>query len=88
MSAATWNGHLLDGAERALATLGSDGRAARLAAAGCPVPAVEATARYAWVRHVLEGVVVEPGRLPDHRDRSHRPRVDAPRLGHVDLRGW
>ncbi len=32
----------------------------RLAAAGCPVPAVETTARYEWVRRVLQGVIVEP----------------------------
>jgi ferrous iron transport protein B len=33
----------------------------RLAEAGCPVPAVEAMARYGWVSKVLEGVVRRPG---------------------------
>ncbi len=32
----------------------------QLATAGCPVPAVEATARYGWVADVLEGVVTQP----------------------------
>ena len=32
----------------------------RLADAGCPVPAVEAQARYAWVADVLSGVVTRP----------------------------
>jgi len=36
----------------------------RLAEAGCAVPAVEATARYAWVGRVLDGVVT---RQPRHR---------------------
>ena len=39
---------------------------ARLAAAGCQVPAVEAHARYAWVARVLEGVVTRPA----ERDRA------------------
>ena len=34
-----------------------EGARARLAAAGCPVPAVEAMARYGWVAEVLEGAV-------------------------------
>ena len=33
---------------------------ARLAGAGCPVPAVEAIARYGWVAKVVEGVVAHP----------------------------
>ena len=33
---------------------------ARLAGAGCPVPAVEAMARYGWVARVLDGVVTRP----------------------------
>jgi ferrous iron transport protein B len=37
----------------------------RLAAAGSPVPAVEAIARYAWVREVLEGAVTRPA---EHRE--------------------
>jgi ferrous iron transport protein B len=32
----------------------------RLAEAGCPVPAIETTARYAWVSRVAEGVVEQP----------------------------
>jgi ferrous iron transport protein B len=32
----------------------------RLAHAGCPVPAVEAIARYGWVARVVEGVVARP----------------------------
>jgi ferrous iron transport protein B len=32
----------------------------RLAAAGCPVPAVEAKARYAWIRHITAGCVERP----------------------------
>lgn len=50
----------------------------RLKTAGCPVPAVETTARYEWARHVLEGVLKEPGRykhtVTDQIDRvlTHR----------------
>src|SRR5262249_22281230 len=33
---------------------------ARLAREGCPVPAVEAVARYGWVGRVVEGVVTHP----------------------------
>ncbi len=33
---------------------------ARLAAAGCPVPAVETSARYGWAREILDGVVTQP----------------------------
>ncbi len=36
----------------------------RLQAAGCPVPAVEALARYGWVSRVLAGVVSRPDRRP------------------------
>ncbi len=32
----------------------------RLEAGGCPIPAVETTARYAWARSMLQGVVSEP----------------------------
>ena len=35
---------------------------ARLAAAGCPTPAVETSARYGWAREILDGVVTEPSR--------------------------
>ncbi|MBX6315166.1 MAG: ferrous iron transport protein B [Isosphaeraceae bacterium] len=50
----------------------------RLAQAGCPVPAVEAMARYGWVARVLDGVVRRPERRPitaaDRLDRvlTHR----------------
>ena len=50
----------------------------RLAAAGCPTPDVETTARYDWARRVLDGVVTEPSRHPttttDRIDRvlTHR----------------
>ncbi len=33
---------------------------ARLAAAGCPTPAVETSARYGWAREILDGVVSQP----------------------------
>jgi len=36
---------------------------ARLTEAGCPVPAVEAVARYGWVAGAVEGVVTRPGEL-------------------------
>jgi len=36
----------------------------RLAAAGAPVPAIEAIARYGWVGKVLEGVVTRPTEHP------------------------
>jgi ferrous iron transport protein B len=32
----------------------------RLAAAGCPMPGVEAKARYAWIRHITAGCVQRP----------------------------
>ena len=41
-----------------------------LAAAGMPVPAVEAMARYDWVARMLEGVVRRPS---GHRRTAHRP---------------
>jgi ferrous iron transport protein B len=50
----------------------------RLAAAGCPVPAVEARARYAWVREATAGSVTRPPHRPvtwtDRLDRvlTHR----------------
>lgn len=50
----------------------------RLADCGCPVPAIEAMARYAWVEEVLEGVVARPTRhvetVSDRIDRvlTHR----------------
>jgi ferrous iron transport protein B len=46
----------------------------RLQAAGCPVPAVEARARYAWIRTATAGCVERPNRRPvtwtDHVDRA------------------
>ena len=43
---------------------------ARLAAAGCPVPAIEAQARYAWVAQVLERVVQRPAQRIAHPGES------------------
>jgi ferrous iron transport protein B len=37
---------------------------ARLAAAGCAVPAVEARSRYAWIREVTAGCVTRPAQRP------------------------
>ena len=45
----------------------------RLRAAGLPVPAVEAMARYGWVGRVVEGVVVHP----ETPRRSAGDRIDA-----------
>src|SRR5437588_508982 len=36
----------------------------RLAAAGCPVPAVEARTRYRWIREALAGCVARPEQRP------------------------
>jgi ferrous iron transport protein B len=51
----------------------------RLTQAGCPVPAVEAMARYAWVARVLEGVIERPASRPttwtDRLDRVLTHRV-------------
>src|SRR5262249_33090047 len=45
----------------------------RLAAAGCPVPGVEAQARYGWVAGVLAGVIAHPPRRVTTRgDRIDR----------------
>lgn len=44
-----------------------------LAAAGMPVPAIEAMARYDWVGKVLEGVV----KVPDTRKLTVSDRIDA-----------
>jgi ferrous iron transport protein B len=50
----------------------------RLAAAGCPVPAIESIARYGWAAQVLAGVVIRPANRPvtvsDRIDRvlTHR----------------
>jgi ferrous iron transport protein B len=51
---------------------------ARLAQAGCPTPGIETTARYDWVRRVLDGVAIQPAARPttvsDRVDRvlTHR----------------
>jgi ferrous iron transport protein B len=46
---------------------------ARLAEAGCKVPAVEARVRYAWVRKLLDGVVTRPAaRISTWSDRVDR----------------
>ena len=37
---------------------------ARLAASGCPIPAVEAISRYGWVAKVVDGVVTRPTEAP------------------------
>jgi ferrous iron transport protein B len=36
----------------------------RLAAAGCPVPAVEARSRYAWIREAVGGCITRPAQRP------------------------
>jgi len=38
---------------------------ARLAAAGCQVPAIEAIARYGWAGRMLDGVISEPSQRPE-----------------------
>ncbi len=51
----------------------------RLAAAGCPTPAVETSARYRWAREILDGVVTQPSRhkttASDRIDRVLTHRV-------------
>jgi ferrous iron transport protein B len=51
----------------------------RLAAAGCPVPAVEARTRYRWIREALTGCVVRPEQRPvswtDRLDRVFTHRI-------------
>ena len=51
-----------DSLKRAISKVQTELPAARrrLADAGCPVPAIEAMARYGWVAHVLDGVVTHP----------------------------
>jgi ferrous iron transport protein B len=70
--------------ERLVATLGEQVRdrvaqaRQRLIAAGCPVPAVEARSRYAWIREATAGCVERPAHRPvtwtDRLDRvlTHR----------------
>jgi ferrous iron transport protein B len=61
------NGNAIEGAEKL--------RHARqsLAEAGCPVPAVEAIARYDWVSRVLDGIA----RRPAERQSTASDRIDA-----------
>lgn len=71
-------GHLLTNGRAALAGELIAARE-RLAAAGFPVPAVEAVARYGWVGRVLEGVITRPSTRPktlgDRIDRVLTHRV-------------
>lgn len=71
-------GHLLTNGRAALAGELVAARQ-RLAAAGFPVPAVEAVARYGWVGRVLEGVITRPASRPqslgDRIDRVLTHRV-------------
>jgi ferrous iron transport protein B len=49
----------------------------RLAKAGCPIPGIETTARYDWVRRVLDGVCVQPAERPTTvSDRLDRVLTD------------
>jgi ferrous iron transport protein B len=68
------SGYLEQAASAAHAGLSVDLHAARsrLAAAGCPVPAVEAIARYEWIAKILEGAI---GR-PTKRTESATDRLD------------
>jgi ferrous iron transport protein B len=50
-----------------------DAARARLAAAGTPVPAVEAMSRYAWIARQLDGVVTRPRQRP----KTLSDRIDA-----------
>jgi ferrous iron transport protein B len=51
----------------------------RLAAAGCPVPAIEARVRYHWIRQVVAGCIERPAKRPitwtDRFDRLLTHRV-------------
>ncbi|HEX3727850.1 MAG TPA: ferrous iron transport protein B [Pirellulales bacterium] len=51
--------NLASGVDRAIAEARG-----RLTAAGCPVPAIEAQSRYAWVGRMLEGAVARPSAVP------------------------
>ncbi len=62
----------LPGVDEALLTSVREARQ-RLAAAGLPVPAVEAIARYGWVGEVLKGVVTRP----DRSQPTLSDRIDA-----------
>ena len=60
---------------------------ARLTANGCPVPAVEALARYEWAGRMLDGVLIRPDRHQETRtdkiDRLLTHRV----VGHAGVCG-
>ncbi len=63
---------LLNGQAESIGHALSDARA-RLAAAGCAVPAVEATSRYGWVARTLSGVITRPTkRVVTRGDRIDR----------------
>ncbi len=47
----------------------------RMAEAGCPIPAIEAMARYGWVAKVVEGVVVRAEN--ENETQSRGDRIDA-----------
>ena len=52
----------------------------RLTAAGCNIPGVETSARYAWINRVLDGVVTEPSSY-QHTYSDHIDRVLTHRVG-------
>ena len=58
----------------------------RLSAAGCPVPAVEARTRYAWIREATHGCLTRPAKRPvnwtDRIDRVLKRRLE-PQLEEV-----
>ena len=77
-SAGYLENRLLAGAPQALRDSLADARQ-RLKAAGMPVPAVEAMARYGWVARMLDGVIARPDSRPvttsDRLDRVLTHRV-------------
>jgi len=58
---------VLGGDQHAALTEALTAARARLAAAGLPVPAVEAIARYGWAARVIEGAVQRPAQRPRSR---------------------
>ena len=68
------SGYLEQAASTAHAGLSADLQSARsrLAAAGCPVPAVEAISRYEWIAKILEGAIGRPAK----RTESATDRLD------------
>jgi ferrous iron transport protein B len=65
-------GELLNG-DTASATAKLQSAREALAAAGTPVPAVEAMARYDWIARTLQGII----RRPDVHERTLSDRIDA-----------